>query len=197
MRINAFSLAFRQPDSASESKMKFETLEIKGCFLIKPTITRDERGFFIKPFVASEFQAKSLKTNFVEYYYSRSKRKVIRGMHIQSPPHDYSKLVSCISGVVIDVLLDLRKNSDYGRYLSIELSMKNGHTLYIPQGVAHGFMVKSRSATMIYNVTSEYKPDKDIGIKWDSFGFDWSIQDPIISERDRSFATFQRFITPF
>ena len=177
--------------------MEFLPLEIKGAYLVRPHITEDNRGRFVKPLSWSSFASSYLRTDFLEQYYSYSKRGVIRGMHFQSPPYSHAKLVYCAAGTVKDVLLDLRKNSDYGRYLSLTLGSETAEALYIPEGVAHGFATDIEPALMIYNVTSEYRRECDHGIRWNSFGFDWKIKAPIMSERDCNLPILRDFSTPF
>jgi len=148
--------------------------------------------------VRSVLQAKGLCSDFVEQYYSTSRRDVIRGMHFQLPPHDHAKLVYCAAGGVNDVLLDLRKESGtYGWHVSVPLSADSGHAVYIARGVAHGFIATLEPALMIYNVTSEYAATHDTGVLWDSFGYDWGVARPIVSERDRGFPALAEFDSPF
>jgi dTDP-4-dehydrorhamnose 3,5-epimerase len=177
--------------------MEFEPLAINGAFLIRPNVAADSRGRFVKPFAVSLFKSNNLRTDFVEQYYSFSKPGVIRGMHFQSPPHQHVKLVYCAFGMIKDVLLDLRKGLSYGQFLSLTLSSDTGEALYIPEGVAHGFATVSNSALVLYNVTSEYQPEHDYGVRWDSFGFDWGINNPILSTRDRDFPRLDEFSTRF
>jgi dTDP-4-dehydrorhamnose 3,5-epimerase len=178
--------------------MEITELEIDGCYLVKPRIFTDSRGRFVKPVVATRLNALGLRSDFVEQYYSSSAAGVIRGMHFQLPPHQHCKLVYCVAGSVTDVVLDLRKGSDtYGRHLAVRLDADNAHAVYMPAGIAHGFIAMGEPALMIYNVTSEYAPEHDAGIRWNSFGFDWNNYDPIISRRDRDFPSWSNFDSPF
>lgn len=178
--------------------MEFEPLKLDGCFLIRPRVFHDARGRFVKTLLASALQAHRLRADFVEQYYSTSARGVVRGMHFQLPPHDHAKLVYCAAGAVTDVLLDLRRDQPtYGEHVAIELDAEGGAVVYIAPGVAHGFVAVQEPALMVYNVTSEYAPTHDAGIRWDSFGFDWGVQAPVMSERDRSFPAFVDFVSSF
>lgn len=178
--------------------MQLTELSLPGCYLLQPRLFSDARGRFVKPLVRSVLQAKGLCSDFVEQYYSTSKQDVIRGMHFQLPPRHHAKLVYCAAGGVNDVLLDLRKESGtYGRHLSLPLTADSGHAVYIGSGVAHGFIAIQEPALMIYNVTSEYAPGHDTGVRWDSFGYDWGVAQPIVSERDRGFPALAEFDSPF
>lgn len=178
--------------------MQITELTLSGCFLIHPRVFDDTRGRFIKPMVASQFRACGLRTDFVEQYHSTSKPGVIRGMHFQLPPHEHAKLVYCAAGAVTDVLLDVRKQSPtYGQAVALPLTAESGHALYLAVGIAHGFVATQEPALMIYNVTSEYAPAHDSGVRWDSFGFDWGVQAPVMSERDQGFPALADFVNPF
>ena len=142
--------------------------------------------------------AHGIRADFKEVYCSTSVRDVIRGMHFQVPPHQHAKLVWCLAGTVTDVVLDLRSGSPtYGRAVALEIGGEGPTGVYVPEGCAHGFAVLSAQATLLYLVTSVHAPDADWGIRWDSFGFDWGIPRPILSERDRGHPTLDAFVTPF
>ena len=131
-------------------------------------------------------------------YFSTSATDVIRGMHFQLPPYQHSKIVFCPFGAILDVIVDLRKQSTtFGQHYSQILSAENHKAYYIPEGFAHGFKSLSEGAMTYYLVSSEYNKDSDTGIRYDSFGFDWGIANPIISERDLSFAALKEFNSPF
>ena len=119
-------------------------------------------------------------------------------MHFQTPPYDHAKLVYAVDGSVLDVLLDMRKDSEtYGQQATIELSKANRNAVYIPAGIAHGFCVTEKSATLVYMTTTVYSKDADTGVLWNSFDFNWPLDTPLISERDRSFKPFAQFSSPF
>ncbi len=178
--------------------MEFSPTAFTGLWLIRPFAHQDPRGSFVKPFRADLLEEKGLSHQFRECFYSESYKGVVRGMHFQVPPHAHDKLVFAISGKVLDVVLDLRReSSSYGRYLTFELSEENRHQLYIPQGMAHGFCARTEKATLFYFTTSEHHAASDTGIRYDSFGFDWPIKKPVISPRDAAFGTLDEFDSPF
>lgn len=178
--------------------MKFIETKLKDVFIIEQSFFKDERGSFVKTFQESEFLKRGLEYDFKENYYTRSKEDVIRGMHFQNPPHDHAKLVTVIQGTIIDVILDLRKKSaTYGEYISVELSRENRKSIYIPKGCAHGFGVFSDTATAYYMVTSEHAQSSDMGIDYNSFGYEWIIKNPIMSNRDKDFIHFSDFESEF
>jgi dTDP-4-dehydrorhamnose 3,5-epimerase len=178
--------------------MIVEPLSLPGCVRIIPKLAGDARGIFLKPFVAVEYREHNLCTGFEEEFYSHSFRNVLRGMHFQTPPFECLKLVSCLYGNIRDVLLDLRVGSPRFKQCEIvELDAKYGHVLYLPPGIAHGFLVLSESAITSYKVTAPYVFSNDIGIKWDSIPVDWGVKEPIISQRDLSFQNLADYESPF
>ena len=119
-------------------------------------------------------------------------------MHFQIPPHEHHKLVFVNQGSIVDVVLDIRKNSPtYGKHFSCVLNADNGIALYIPKGMAHGFLAQEDNTIVNYMQTSLYSKECDKGIHYNSFGFNWKTTEPIVSERDLTFETFQNFKTPF
>jgi len=178
--------------------MEFITTKIDGLYLIKPRILGDSRGKFVKTFHAQSFEEHGLKYNFQESYYSTSQKDVLRGMHFQTPPHDHEKMVYVNAGAILDVVMDIRKNSStYGQYVSQTLSEENGYIFYIPKGCAHGFLAIEANTNVTYMQTSMYAPNNDGGINPHSFGFDWGTTNPTTSERDLTFPDFKDFDTPF
>lgn len=171
---------------------------INGVFELIPQQFKDSRGVFTKLFHEDVFQTLGLNVKWSEQYYSTSKKHVIRGMHFQLPPHDHEKLVTCIDGEIVDVVVDLRKESiTYGQFDQFELKSEIGNSIYIPRGCAHGFYTKSNQAIVLYNVSSVYNVDADYGIRWDSFGMEWPMDQPILSAKDRNLPPLQQFKTPF
>lgn len=171
---------------------------IPGCFELIPKVFKDERGCFTKIFHQQIFEQHGLETHYSEEYFSLSKQDVIRGMHFQLPPEECVKMVYCISGEVMDVVLDLRVGSPtYGKHEMFNLNDRLANILYIPIGLAHGFYTKSKTATMIYKVSKSYSPSYDSGIHWNSAKIPWPTKTPIISERDGEFANLDNFQSPF
>jgi dTDP-4-dehydrorhamnose 3,5-epimerase len=178
--------------------MKIYKTTIPGLLRIEPFKTDDGRGSFVKVFHETDFVRGALATGFVEEYYTISRSSVLRGLHFQLPPHDHVKLVCCMGGKVLDVILDVRKGSPtFGKHEAFELSGEHAGMLYIPSGMAHGFYVLEAPAIMLYKVTTVYSPDHDSGIRWDSAGIVWPDSDTVMSERDRSLPRLADFDSPF
>jgi dTDP-4-dehydrorhamnose 3,5-epimerase len=177
--------------------MKFKELSIPGVFVVSNFVSKDERGVFVKTYNSNQFGEIGFMNDFKESYYSTSFKDVIRGMHFQIPPYEHEKLVYVVEGKILDVVLDLRKDSPtFKSCVSFELeSMKN--SILIPKGCAHGFLTLTQTATIVYSVTTVYQKEADNGIKWDSFGFDWNINQAIISQRDNEFIPLDMFKSPF
>jgi dTDP-4-dehydrorhamnose 3,5-epimerase len=178
--------------------MKLLQTAIPGCFGIEFNAFRDTRGSFVKTFRATSFRELGLESAFTESFYSESAAGVLRGMHFQLPPADGAKLVYALAGQVLDVALDLRIGSPaFGKYVTFNLSPEHPSAAYIPRGVAHGFLSLRGPATLIYNVSSEYDPARDTGVRWDSFGLQWPIAEPNLSARDQGFPSLAAFESPF
>ncbi|MCL0041601.1 dTDP-4-dehydrorhamnose 3,5-epimerase [Peptococcaceae bacterium] len=178
--------------------MQIEKTNLPQCFVIHPRVMIDQRGSFAKVFHKDTFEAHNLETNYTEQYFSHSHKGVLRGMHFQLPPMEHAKLVYCIYGKVLDVVVDLRKGSPaFKKHQAFELDDQKQNALYIPPGLAHGFLTLSEKAIMVYNVSTVYSPEHDSGIKWDSIGFSWPVESPIISARDQKFVQLADFDSPF
>jgi dTDP-4-dehydrorhamnose 3,5-epimerase/CDP-3, 6-dideoxy-D-glycero-D-glycero-4-hexulose-5-epimerase len=178
--------------------MKIQATELEGVFIIDNFNASDNRGLFVKAFNKNDFTNNNLDFELRESYFSVSKENVIRGMHFQLPPHDHEKLVYVAKGNIIDIVLDLRANSKtFKKFMSVELSSDNKKSIFIPKGFAHGFKSLKDGTITVYNVATEYNSSSDSGIHYDSFGFNWDIEEPIISERDKLFNTLTEFKTPF
>jgi dTDP-4-dehydrorhamnose 3,5-epimerase len=149
--------------------MKVTSLNISDVKLIEPIVFEDERGFFFESFNQEKFnEAIGQEINFVQDNHSSSKKGVLRGLHYQQDPFMQSKLVRVISGEVFDVVVDIRKNSPtYGQWLSENLSCTNKKQLWIPEGFAHGFLVTSDSAEVVYKTTKFYSKAHDRCIRFD------------------------------
>lgn len=161
---------------------------LNGAFIIDLPAFYDDRGSFVKTFHATTLAGQGVKFELKESYFSLSKKDVIRGMHFQTPPHQHAKIVFCPQGAILDVIIDLRKGSPtFGQYHAQELSAENHKAYYIPEGFAHGFKSLTDDAITYYLVSSEYSKEHDTGILYNSFGFDWGVEQPVISERDLSF----------
>lgn len=178
--------------------MKFNPTKMAGCFEILPRMSEDLRGRFVKPFQYSLMKAQGLDIDFREEFYSVSSKGVLRGLHFQTPPQDQVKVVYCVQGAAFDVLVDLRKNSQtFGQFECFELSAKRCNVLYLPRGIAHGFYAREDQTTLVYKVTSEYSPENDDGILWNSMNIPWPTLKPILSPRDETFPRFLDYKSPF
>ena len=170
---------------------------LPGCFLLQAKRFEDQRGCFVKTYNEGLYKTLGIDMNIREEFYSVSHKNVLRGMHFQLPPHEHEKHVYCTHGVVMDVLLDLRNGPSYGKVASAELSGGNGCIVYIPKGIAHGFLALTDEAFMLYKTSTVHVPQADHGIQWDSFEFDWGRADPIVSLRDQQHISFTDFKSPF
>jgi dTDP-4-dehydrorhamnose 3,5-epimerase/CDP-3, 6-dideoxy-D-glycero-D-glycero-4-hexulose-5-epimerase len=170
---------------------------LTGCWLLEPLRFEDPRGRFVKTYHEELYAQLGVKLDIREEFYSVSHKDVIRGMHFQLPPHAHDKLVYCPQGAVCDVLLDLRAGAGYGRVAYAELSGQNCQLIFIPKGIAHGFVALDHNSLMIYKTSTVHNPESDCGIRWDSFGFDWGVSQPCLSDRDQRQAPMASFLTPF
>ena len=182
--------------------MKVEQTSIEGLVVIEPEIFYDSRGYFFESYNQNLFIKKLGDFKFVQDNESKSSKGVLRGFHFQKPPFEQAKLVRCIEGEVLDVALDLRKNSStYGKHEKVILSGDNKKQFFIPRGFAHAFLVLSETAIFSYKVDNIYAPQSDSGIIWNdpSLLIDWGIDESklIISEKDKSLGVLKNFESPF
>tara|TARA_B110000003_G_C16536403_1_gene490927 strand:- start:487 stop:1035 length:549 start_codon:yes stop_codon:yes gene_type:complete len=176
--------------------MKFIKCNIPGLIICEPKILKDKRGFFTESFKKDLFE-KFLgnKIDFCQENLSESKQGVLRGLHFQKEPHAQSKLVSVQNGKILDVVVDIRKNSKfYGKHFSIELDDLSNKQLFVPRGFAHGFIVLSNIARVSYKVDNYYNPSSEKGLKYNDPKLDinWKInkKDIIINKKDLSYSDF-------
>jgi len=182
--------------------MNFINTNIEGLIVIEPKVFGDSRGYFLETFHKETFELNVFETNFIQDNESKSTRGVLRGLHFQKPPFAQAKLVRVIEGEVLDVAVDLRKNSKtYGQHLTMHLSGENKKQLFIPRGFAHGFIVLSETAIFSYKVDNLYSPGHDSGILFsdEDLKIDWIMENEsmILSEKDKNLIRFKDFITPF
>jgi dTDP-4-dehydrorhamnose 3,5-epimerase len=177
--------------------MKFIKAKPDGVYMIENFINSYSRGIFVKTFHKDFFKENKLCSSFEESYYSISKKCNWR--HAFSiTPNDHGKLVYAVRGKLLDVVLDLKKKSKtYLKFIQLELSEENRYYIYIPKGLAHGFKCLEDESMLVYNVSTIYRNKYDSGIRWDSFGMNWKIDEPILSARDKNFSTLQYFNNPF
>lgn len=164
--------------------------EIRGVYIIEPKVFGDSRGYFFESYSRKDFEAKVGPVEFVQDNESKSCYGVVRGLHFQKPPHAQAKLVRVVKGKVLDVAVDLRKDSPtYGRHVSVELSEHNHRQVFIPKGFAHGFSVLSEEAVFQYKCDDYYAPETECAIAWNDpeLNIDWRIpaDQVILSEKDK------------
>lgn len=176
---------------------------IEGVFIIEPRVFGDARGYFFESFNAREFAEKTgVHVNFVQDNESMSHYGVLRGLHFQQPPYTQAKLVRVVKGSVLDVAVDIRKNSPtYGQYVSIELTGENHLQFFVPKGFAHGFSVLSDEVIFQYKCDEFYAPQSEGALAWDDpdLAIDWRLpaDKVLLSEKDRHHPNFRDFVTPF
>ena len=173
-----------------------EAKEVEGVELLQDHTVADKRGFFSKPYSSERFRDAGVTHDISEIFWSESLRGVLRGMHLQVGAAESSKTISVVSGEILDVVVDARRNSaTFGMFTTFALSGSSPCTLFVPQGVAHGFLVISESATMLYSMSKAYNPALDGGFRFDTFGFAWPEKNPVVSERDSSLPSFEEFVS--
>ena len=181
--------------------MNIISTKIEGVYLIKPKIFYDDRGSFFESFNMKVFQKETnQKINFVQDNQSVSSKNILRGLHFQKPPHAQAKLVRVIRGSVLDVVVDLRKKSKtYGEYILEELSEYNNHQLFIPKGMAHGFLTLEDNTIFTYKCSEFYCKDAEDSIIWNdnSIGIKWPGSKPLLSKKDQNAKKFSSFVSPF
>lgn len=175
---------------------------IEGLLVIEPQVFRDQRGWFIETYQEERYRAAGVDARFVQDNQSCSSYGVVRGLHFQRPPYTQSKLVSCTHGRVLDVAVDLRKNSPtFGQHFAVELNEDNHLQFFIPKGFAHGFSVLSETAVFSYKCDELYHPEADGGILLSdpALLIDWQIpvSDRILSEKDKHHPLLADFDNPF
>lgn len=178
--------------------MNLSSTELRGLYRLVPNVHRDHRGEFVKTFHRTTFARLGLEFGIAEEFFSISHQGVVRGMHFQLPPAAHSKMVFCIKGSVLDVVVDLRRSSPtFGQVHAERLDDENRHALFIPHGLAHGFAALSELAVMYYLTDTVHAPEADAGIRWNSFGFSWPVSVPIVSARDQNLPSLSDFVSPF
>lgn len=177
--------------------MNLTPLAIADVMLIEPKVFGDARGFFFESFNQQAFaDATGVHLPFVQDNHSRSRRGVLRGLHYQLAPKAQGKLVRCVRGAVFDVAVDIRRDSPtFGRWSGAVLSEENQHQLWIPPGLAHGFVVLTETADFLYKTTDYYSPAHERAIRWDdpAIGIEWplashGIAEPVLSDKDKTSA---------
>ncbi len=175
--------------------MEILETDIPGLLIIEPKVFEDARGYFYESYNECSFAERGLDIRFVQDNESRSRRNVIRGLHYQLAPHAQSKLIRVLEGAILDVAVDLRKNSPtYGSWCGIEISAENRLQVLVPEGFAHGFRVTSDFATIFYKCDKFYHPESERGILFSdkTLAIEWGIGEyrAIVSERDKKAPLF-------
>jgi dTDP-4-dehydrorhamnose 3,5-epimerase len=182
------------------NKMKFQKFEIEGLVLIEPKVFEDSRGYFFESYNKKIFSDNGIEAEFVQDNQSMSQKGVVRGLHFQAPPYAQGKLVRVLQGSVIDVAVDLRKNSPtYGQHLSVKLTADNKKMFYIPEGFAHGFVTLEDNTIFSYKCTNYYNPQYEGGVLWNDpqLNINWQIENPILSEKDKKLPLLAQLSSPF
>ncbi len=178
--------------------MKIEKTFIKDLVVIKPRVFEDNRGYFFESYNKEKLNA--LNVEFVQDNESKSQKNVLRGLHFQNPPYAQDKLVRVTKGAVLDVAVDLRKDSKtYGKHFAIKLSAKNKKQLFIPKGFAHGFLTLKSNTVFNYKCTDYYNAESEVTIDCfdKNIDIDWQIKNVILSERDKKGIKFSTFNSKF
>lgn len=180
--------------------MQIEETGIKDLLIIKPSVFGDNRGHFFESYNQNKFTELGLNLNFVQDNQSVSQNNVLRGLHFQNPPHAQGKLVRVTNGAVLDVVVDIRKNSStYGKHYKIELSAKNNLMLWVPVGFAHGFLTLQDNTVFVYKCTNFYNKSAESSLIWNDsdLNINWGTKSPLLSDKDLVAQSFKSFISAF
>lgn len=180
--------------------MELHDTTIEGLKIIQPRVFGDHRGYFMESYNEAQFAAAGLPTHFVQDNQSLSSKNILRGLHFQAPPFAQGKLVRVIKGAVLDVAVDIRKNSPtYGQHFAIELNETNKTMFWIPPGFAHGFLTLEDETIFAYKCTALYNQASEGGILWNDadLGIDWLVEHPILSQKDEILPKLAAFNSPF
>ena len=183
--------------------MKSIETGIKNLLIIEPKVFEDSRGFFMESYNYNTFKELGIENIFVQDNISKSSKGVLRGLHLQKDEYAQTKLVYVLRGAVLDVTVDLRKNSEtFGKYVAVELNEKNKKMLFIPKGFAHGFLTLEDDTGFVYKCDNFYNPTSEVGLIWNELelNIDWNLkkynmkeEELIISEKDKKNITFKEY----
>ncbi len=180
--------------------MQLEKTPIEGLIILKPTIFSDDRGYFYESYNKNRLQELGIALDFVQDNQSFSQKGVIRGLHFQKPPFAQAKLIRVIKGSILDVAVDIRKDSPtYGQYFTVVLSEENHLQFLIQEGFAHGFSVLENDTIVQYKCSQFYRKEAEGTILFNdpSLAIPWNVNDPIVAEKDLKGQLFSTFISPF
>jgi len=173
---------------------------IENLLVLEPKVFEDERGYFFESFNKKKFEDIGIKESFVQDNQSLSNKNVLRGLHFQAPAFAQGKLVRVITGSVLDIAVDIRKESaTYGKYFSIILSEQNKKMFWIPPGFAHGFLTLEDQTIFSYKCSGDYNPSSEGSLLWNDpqLNIEWNIDEPIVSAKDQEAQAFTSFKSPF
>ena len=173
---------------------------LKGLYTLEPKVFEDQRGYFFESYNQEKFKEDGLDLSFVQDNQSKSQKGVLRGLHFQNRPFAQGKLVQVIKGAVLDVAVDIRKDSPtFGQHIAIELSEQNKMMLYISEGFAHGFLTLEDDTIFSYKCTNFYNPNYESALRWndEKLNINWNVKDPIVSEKDQKAMIFTDFKSQF
>ena len=180
--------------------MNFKKSSIDGLLLIEPRIFSDGRGYFYETYNYEVFQENGIDVNFLQDNESLSSKGVLRGLHFQNPPYEQGKLIRVGSGSIMDIVVDIRKDSKtYGKYESVILSEENKIMFWVPPGFAHGFLSLEENTKLLYKCTNVYNKQAESGIIWNDseLNIDWNFANPLVSEKDNELNNFNSFVNLF
>jgi len=181
--------------------MEFQDTKFKDVKLITPKVFEDARGFFLESYSYQVFKDHGIDIKFIQDNHSKSVEKgVLRGLHCQKPPYTQAKLVRVTRGAVIDVIVDIRNDSDtYGQWEAYELTESNFRMLYVPHGFLHGFVTTEPNTEFQYKVDNYYNKESEDGVIWNDtdLKIDWGTESPILSDKDKILHKFSEFKSPF
>lgn len=180
--------------------MEFKRHHLEGVVEIFPKVFKDSRGAFLETYATRMLAEAGITDNFVQDNKSISKKGVLRGLHFQKPPHAQAKLVSVFCGRVLDVIVDIRRESaTYGQHFKCELTSEKHNILYIPVGLAHGFVALEEGTVFQYKCSNYYNKDSEGGLLWNdpALGIEWGIENPLVSEKDEFLPSLAELESPF
>lgn len=179
--------------------MKLIKTNFKDLLIIEPVVFKDARGYFLESYHKEKLD-QFIKIDFVQDNESCSEKNVLRGLHFQKPPFSQAKLIRVIHGSILDVVVDIRKNSKtFGQHFSIELNKDNKTQLFIPVGFAHGFLTLTDDTIINYKCSQFYNPKSEVSLLWNdkTLNINWSIENPNLSDKDKNGLNFNNFNSPF
>ncbi len=179
--------------------MKLIRTNFKDLLIIEPMVFKDVRGYFLESYHKEKLD-QLIKIDFVQDNESCSEKNVLRGLHFQKPPFAQAKLIRVICGAILDVVVDLRKESKtYGQHFDIELNETNKTQLFVPVGFAHGFLTLTDNTIINYKCSQFYNPKSEVSLLWNdkTFNINWPIKTPNLSDKDKNGLNFNNFNSPF